>query len=270
MSQEAKPAEAGGGPGPKRSARWPWICLVLMVVVVGAEVGGLLLRDPLEGRRTILAHAPQAAPAPGTTSSAPSAQNRFGPDVHEVVVAPPATEAPAPAEAPSSSPPPPETEEAVRAPPPPKTRTPPPEGSDVLVVDTFLSQKYLRATESKLDVLGVPHFRQELTRKGPGRRLEVVVPDAKTRQEALRVLQARKYVYRETPGGFELYFYYEKEAGNAAAELSRHGIASSVSRVEGKRPFWRVLAGPFSPEQAGQVRQRLAAQGIHTVLRKMP
>ena len=264
--------------GPRRAAPWLWVCLALLVFVGGAETAGVLLRDRLEGRRAVLSQPIEAPPErEGEAPPASPASSRFGPDVREVAVAPPAPgpvleDAPAQAAKPEPARPevrPAETSaEGPVAPPAAQAPASAPAGTRVLDVDTFLSQRYLRESESMLSSLGIPHFRREITRKGKGQRLVVPIPDGTTREKALQILEANRYAYRDTAGGFELYFLYLYEVEAAAAAFSREGIQTAASSVDGDRPFWKLYAGPLPEEDALQVQRRLADQGIQTRLRR--
>ncbi len=100
-----------GGPSVARSGRGRsallWGILVLFVGLAGIQAAGILLRDRLEGRMETGGKPLQLGPAtPAGAPAAPGPGQRFGPDVHEVVVVTPPPAAPATASPPPSASPP--------------------------------------------------------------------------------------------------------------------------------------------------------------------
>jgi len=128
---EPAPAQRGG------KTAGLWAALVLLGLAAGVQVGGVLLRDRVEGRRAVSPAPPPGTPVATATPSAPAGSARFGPEVREVVVAsapeqpaPLPAPVPAPAAAPVAAATPPATATAPPAPPsaepPPPTTSPAP------------------------------------------------------------------------------------------------------------------------------------------------
>jgi cell division septation protein DedD len=105
-SVEDSPGEKTGKPAtteePRVESRIPrvlaWVALVLLGLFVSVQLAGVLLRDRLERRRPLLAHAPPPEPtvpgkAMGQRAEGPE-PSRFGPEIQEVVVAGAGTGAP--------------------------------------------------------------------------------------------------------------------------------------------------------------------------------
>lgn len=261
--------------------RWAWAVMGACAAFVAVQAVGILTRDRLERRRPVLAKAPAAEVArPGAVRppEAPpvGAASRFGPDVVEVVVAGAGSTAPAkpaaeaaPAAEPAAPTPAPAAPPASPSPAPaptPKAQ----EANRALLVDVFLSQRYLRETEAQLDALQVAHLRSEIQRPGRGYRVAVASSDEAVRKTARRVLDAAGTTYRATPEGLEVFVYYRDEAQPLAEALGRAGAAATVAPFEGVRPFWRLYAGPFGDDEARRVRKLLSDKGIKTTLEARP
>jgi len=293
----APEAPLGGAPpsGEERPASpmarlWAWGAVAVLCLLVAAQVAGVLLRDRLERRRPALTAAPAEPRGESGREPAPAeAPPRFGPDVREVEVAAPAgapgTEgplAPAPV-APAPPPAPPAAAVAVRPPEPPakaaasapaaarpsgaSTAREAREGTHALLVDVFLSQRYLREAEAQVGALGLPHFVKEIVRAGRGFRVTAAGAD---RAKARKTLEAAGYACRDGKGGVEAFFYYRDEARSAADTLARVGIESATEETSGDRPFWKLYAGPFSAAAARDARGRLESRGLKTTLERRP
>lgn len=266
----ASPVPVGGY---RRGKLWAWILVVLCAALVAVQTAGLLLRDRLERRTAVLTHVPPPEPdSPGEAVSPPpagEAVSRFGPEVREVVVAGPGTAAePAPPAVPSSG-----ASPQTASPPAAKTAGDPrtPElGNRVLLVDVFLSQRYLREAEAQLTALDAPHLRSEIEREGRGYRVAITAGDEAGLKACREILDKGGFAYRTTPAGIEVFVYYPDEARRLADSLPKARVRATVEVVNGKRPFWRLYAGPFSEEEARRVRRRLQAKGIRTSLEVKP
>lgn len=278
--------EPRGTPGARRFVAWALVALCVLLVAV--QVVGILTRDRLERRRPALKAAPaEPAAAPRDGEPGPAAESRFGPEVKEVAVAGPGAAAPAEPATPSSvappAPPPavpaggpaPEKPAPAPAPPLPEKSAPRPTpaaaaANRALLVDVFLSQRYLRETEARLDALRVPHLRVEIRRPGRGFRVALGSGDEAVRKAARRVLAGAGVLYRDTADGAEAFVYYRDEAQPLADALGKVGAAASVTAVDGERPFWKLYAGPFDEAEARRVRKLLAARGLQTTLEPKP
>lgn len=121
--ETGSPAPDGQAPVRKGSV-WAWLGLAVLALLVLMQGGGVLLRDRLEGRQSILAGAPaDTGPAQHAAGAMATAPSRFGPEVREVPVASPPEPAPpvpapehAPAPAAAPEAPPPHAEAARTAP----------------------------------------------------------------------------------------------------------------------------------------------------------
>ncbi|WP_025323960.1 SPOR domain-containing protein [Deferrisoma camini] len=288
-------AEAGaeapaGSPGTWRL----WALLVLLLIFAGVQGAGILLRDRLEGRTALTAN-PRPLPA-GKATARPDG-SRFGPEVHEVDVAPPAEGEPArpkepgpaepPAEAqtqpgggPATAPVPPERAgEPARAPAPPAepaeqparapaAPAPPPEPERpfALQAGMFRSQRYRMETEQRLRKLGFATFLRQTQRVSKGFRLVLGSGDGSKARQAL----TRRGYQVEPQGQLLAYFFLKAEALRAARLLKENGIRARVEPYEGPFPVWTVYAGPFTRAEAEAARKRLAKEGIATYLRERP
>ncbi|RMG88254.1 MAG: hypothetical protein D6708_11820, partial [Candidatus Dadabacteria bacterium] len=92
-SGEADTPEPDTPAPPRRGGCGLWLVLLGVLGFVGVQAAGILLRDPLEGRRVLTA-TPRPLPQGERAAEAPQG-SRFGPGVTEVAVAP-ASSAPAP------------------------------------------------------------------------------------------------------------------------------------------------------------------------------
>ncbi|MBI5016321.1 MAG: SPOR domain-containing protein [Deltaproteobacteria bacterium] len=277
---EALPEDtAAPAPAAKRrpARAWGWVLLALCAGLVAAQVAGLLLRDRLERRVTPLARAP--APEPGahpeasTTGPAAEPAPLFGPEVREVAVAGPGASAPPPPAEPgpgASAKPPPAAAPAIPAAVTPTAAKPTPAATRALLVDVYLSQRYLLEAEARLTSLGLPHLRTEFERKGRGYRVAVAAADEAQAKAARQVLDRGGLVCRPAGEGLEVFVYYRDEAQSIVDSLGQAGVRAALSSVEGRRPFWRLYAGPFPPDEARRVQKVLRAQGIRTTLEVKP
>jgi len=269
--------------------------LVLLLIFAGVQGAGLLLRDRLEGR-TILTTHPRPLPA-GKATVRTDDRSRFGPDVHEVDVAPPADEEPAGPEGPgptkasaeaqaepggtpaAATLPPSPAEEPARPPAPPAAparqpareptapaRPPQPERSFALQAGMFRSQRYRMETEQRLRKLGFSTFLRRTQRVSKGFRLVLGSGDGPKARQALT-----QQGYRVEPQGQVLaHFFLKAEALRAARLLKENGIQAQVEPYEGLFPVWTVYAGPFTRAEAEAARERLAREGMTTYLRERP
>jgi hypothetical protein len=152
----------------------------------------------------------------------------------------------------------------------PAAQLPAPAATHALLVDVFLSQRYLREAEARLASLGVPHLRTEISRQGRGFRVSVAPADDAGRTAARKVLDKGGFAYRVTPAGFEVFVYYRDEAQQLGDVLAKAGVRATSDPVEGERPFWRLYAGPFPADEARRVRKLLEAKGMRTSLEARP
>jgi hypothetical protein len=134
----------------------------------------------------------------------------------------------------------------------------------------YRSQRYRREQERKLDQLNVVHLRDEFTRKGEGYRLAIPARDEADRTKTRQVLEGAGYTFWETGDGIEVHFYFEEEAQAALDAVAKHGLKGGYGRNEGLIPVWTVYAGPFSEGEARDLQQRLAGDGVETLLKKRP
>jgi len=289
-------AEAGdGAPAASRGTWKLWALLALLLAFAGVQGAGILLRDRLEGRTALTAN---PRPLPAGKAAPPPDGSRFGPDVHEVAVAPPAEGEPArphepgptaepqaeaqaqPGGGPAAAPIPPEPAgEPTRAPAPPAkpagkparapaapAHPPQPERPFALQAGMFRSQRYRMETEQRLRELGFSTFLRRTQRVSKGFRLVLGSGDGSKAREALT-----RGGYQVEPQGQVLaYFFLKAEALRASRLLESSGIRARVEPYEGPFPVWTVYAGPFTRAEAEAARKRLTKEGIPTYLRERP
>ncbi|GAB4251985.1 SPOR domain-containing protein [Deferrisoma sp.] len=272
---------------PRRGGCVLWLVLLGVLGFVAVQAAGILLRDPLEGRRALTAN-PRPLPQGERAAEAPQG-SRFGPDVTEVAVAPasappaPRRDEPASQAAPEKPEPPappapapkaepvPEAPEARPAKPPPAPPSPPgaaaPERPFALQVGMFRSQLYREEMEARLRRLGLPVFLHRTQRRSKGFRV-ALEPGGDPASARAALAEAGYEV--EPEGEILAYFYLEKEAKRAAGMLRKRGIPARIEPYEGPFPVWTVYAGPFTREEAETARASLQRQGIRAYLRERP
>lgn len=293
---EAKVGEMAKRPSPFLS----YAALAVLFVFASAQVAGVLLRDKVEGRLSIL----EIPPAEEISAEEQDAEareaysSRFGPGVQEVEIASastakasgsksqnnkPQADRPVPSAAPEKPAPAPTAAGSESAEPKEKSKPSPSraEAADknqsnvkkphLLQVGLFRSQFYRIEEEAKLKKLGVPFFSSENMSKGSGFKLAVPISDSNGKKAAARVLDSKGYFYRWSDKGVEVYFYLESEAQKTLKLLSDLGLKGGYGFVQDEEiPIWTLYAGPFSKDEEQKIKTILDNAGIKSVLRKNP
>jgi hypothetical protein len=129
---------------------------------------------------------------------------------------------------------------------------------------------YRHDTESRLERLGVPHFRLESRREGSAYRLAIPAADLAERTRTVQLLATAGIVSVDSGKVVEAFFHIEEEAQKALASLAREGLHGGYGKLQGSVPVWTVFAGPFTLEEAKRMQPTLEAAGLETYLRRKP